>query len=165
VDATFESAPTLPSPSNPYQDGNGNIQVAAGDRLPGIPRHRLKFGADATVLTHWTLGATLSWIGNQYYFGDESNQTAPLPGYHVLGLHATYQMNRTLQIFASVENVLNSRYSTYGILSDPTGIGAVGVPADGVTNGRGVDNRFQSPGPPFAIFGGVRLLVRSSGAR
>jgi hypothetical protein len=35
VDATFESPLTVPSPSNPYQDVNGNIQVEPGDHLPG----------------------------------------------------------------------------------------------------------------------------------
>ena len=37
VDATFQSPLTLPSPNNPFADANGNIQVAPGDRLPGIP--------------------------------------------------------------------------------------------------------------------------------
>jgi iron complex outermembrane receptor protein len=159
VEADFESVLTVSSPSNPYQDVNGNVQVTAGDRLPGIPRHRLKLGADATLLAHWTVGATLSWVSDQYYFGDESNQLAPLPGYHLIGLHSAYQVDRRLQIFVSLENVLNSKYSTYGILSDPTGVGAPGVPADGVTHGPGVDNRFQSPAPPFAIFGGVRITL------
>jgi iron complex outermembrane receptor protein len=157
IEATFESALTVPSPSNASQDANGNIQVEPGDRLPGIPRHRLKLGADLKVLPQLTVGATLNLASDQFYVGDASNQTPPLPGYHVLGLHASYQPSTHCQVFATVSNLLNAKYASYGILSDPTGVGAPGIPADAVTNGPGVDNRFQSPAPPFAIFGGVRL--------
>jgi iron complex outermembrane receptor protein len=157
VAATFESALMLPSPSNPYQSVLGDIQVEPGDRLPGIPRHRLKSGLDYHPRPAWTLGATLTIVSPEYYFGDESNQDTTLAGYHVVGLHAAYRSGKRLELFASIDNLLNARYSTYGILSDPTGVGAPGVPADGVTNGPGVDNRFQSPAAPFAVHGGVRI--------
>jgi iron complex outermembrane receptor protein len=157
VDATFESALTVPSPSNPFQDVSGDIRVQPGNRLPGIPRHRIKAGAEYRVVPELTVGATLSFVSDQPYFGDESNQIAPLSGHTVLGLHSTYRMTRKIQLFARLDNLLNARYSTYGILSDPTGVGAPGVPANGMSNGPGVDNRFQSPAPPFAVFGGVRI--------
>jgi iron complex outermembrane receptor protein len=161
VDATFESPLTLPSPSNPFQDVNGDIQVQPGNRLPGIPQHRIKAGADYQFLTGllsgWRVGGTLSFVSDQPYFGDESNQNAFMPSYHVVGLHTSYRVTPRTHIFARIDNLLNARYSTYGILSDPTGVGAPGVPADAVSNGTGVDNRFQSPAPPFAIFGGVRV--------
>jgi iron complex outermembrane receptor protein len=157
VDATFESALTLPSPSNPFQDENGDIHVRAGDRLPGIPRHRLKIGADFELLPQWTVGAGINIASSQYYFGDESNQNARLPGYQVVGLHSTYRVGAKIEIFASISNLFDRRYATYGLLSDPTGVGTPGVPPDGITNGPGVDNRFQSPAAPFAAFGGVRI--------
>jgi outer membrane receptor protein involved in Fe transport len=157
VAATFESALTLPSPSNPHQDANGDIQVAPGDRLPGIPRHRLKSGIDYHPKPELTLGGTLTIASPEYYFGDESNQYVPLAGYHVVGLHAAYRSGKRLEMFASIDNLLDAKYATYGILSDPTGVGAPGVPADGVTNGPGVDNRFQSPAAPFSLHGGVRV--------
>jgi len=157
IEATFQSALTVPSPSNPYQDSSGNIHVVPGDQLPGIPRHRFKLGADYILIPDLTVGGNLNLVGTQYYFGDESNQNAPMPSYHVLGLHASYQASHRFELFARIDNVLDTKYSTYGILSDPTGVGAPGVPVDGVTNGPGVDNRFQSPAPPFAIFGGVRV--------
>jgi iron complex outermembrane receptor protein len=157
VDATFQSPLTLPSPSNPLQDQNGDIQVQPGNRLPGIPQHRIKLGADYGVLANWTVGGTLNFASDQYYFGDESNQNAAMPSYTVVGLHTAYQMGRSIQLFAQIDNLLDSHYSTYGILSDPTGLGAPGIAADAVTNGPGVDNRFQSPAPPFAIIAGVRI--------
>jgi iron complex outermembrane receptor protein len=157
VDATFQSPLTLPSPSSPFQDANGNIQVLPGDHLPGIPRHRLKAGVDCMVLAGWTVGGTVKFVGSSYYYGDESNQLAPLPSYRVVELHTSYRPGKTFEFFASVNNLLNARYANYGILSDPTGVGAPGIPANGVTNGPGVDNRFQSPAAPIAVTAGVRI--------
>jgi iron complex outermembrane recepter protein len=157
VDATFESAFTMRSSSNPAQDANGNIQVLAGDRLPGIPRHRVKAGLDYSVLPGWTVGGTLVYASPQFYRGDESNQNAQLPGYQVLGLHTSYQFRRTAEVFITVQNVFDRHYATYGIYSDPTGVGAPGIPADAGSNDPRVDNRFQSPAAPRAVFGGVRI--------
>jgi iron complex outermembrane receptor protein len=157
VKAQFLTAITLPSPSNPYQDANGDIQTEPGDQLPGIPKNRIKLGVDFQVLSQWTLGASAEWVGSVYYVGDEANLLPPIPSYTVVGLHSTYTPVEHVQIFASIDNLLNRKYGTWGILSDPTGVGAPGVPVDGVSNGPGVDNRFLSPAAPFEIFGGVRI--------
>ncbi len=159
IDATFESPLTLPSPSNPFQDANGNIEVNPGDRLPGIPQHRLKVGLDYDILPQWTAGASLVLVSDQYYFGDESNQLGPMPGYHVVELHSSYKVSRRFEVFASIDNLFNAKYATYGILSDPTGIGTPGIPPGAVTNGPGVDNRFESPAAPFSVYGGFRLYL------
>ncbi len=159
VQATFQSSLVVPSPSNPFQDENGDIQVEPGDRLPGIPEHRVKFGLDFAVVPVWSVGATVNVISSAYYVGDESNQLPAIPGYTVVNFHTTYRPIPHVELFASIDNLLNRKYSTWGILSDPTGIGAPGVPADGVTNGPGVDNRFQSPAAPFEAFAGIRLTL------
>jgi iron complex outermembrane receptor protein len=157
IDATFRSAFLLPSPSNPFQDAAGNIRVLPGDHLPGIPRDRLKLGADAVPRPGWSVGTSIALVGDQYYFGDESNQLAPLPGYVVVGLHSSVELTRRLSVFATAQNALNARYSTFGILGDPTGVGAPGIPAGAATNGPGVDNRFQSPAAPISAYGGLKL--------
>jgi iron complex outermembrane receptor protein len=157
VQATFRSPLTVPSPSNPHQDALGDIQVEPGDRLPGIPEHRLKLGADYVVIPGWRVGATLNLVSSFYYVGDEANLLAPIPGYATVNLHTTYKPVSHFEAFASINNLFNRKYSTWGILSDPTGVGAPGIPADGVTNGPGVDNRFQSPAAPLEVFGGIRV--------
>ena len=153
VDATFRSALTIPSPSNPAADANGDIHVMPGDRLPGIPLHRLKLGVDFHVTPHWTLGGGLAYVSDQFFRGDESNQNAPLPAYTVLNLHGAYTVTENFEFFANIQNVLDARYATFGTFGDPTGIGVPGVP----TNGVGVDTRFETPAPPIAVFGGVRI--------
>ena len=153
VDATFRSTFALPSPSNPFQDTDGNIQVRPGDHLPGVPRNRLKLGADVAVRRGWSLGASLVLVDDQSYRGDESNQLAPLPGYAVLNLHSTLDLSRRVSLFATLDNALDAKYATFGVLGDPTGVGAPGVPP----TGPGADPRFQSPAAPFAAYGGLRV--------
>lgn len=151
IDARFRSPFDLPSPSSPFADANGNVHVRPGDRLPGIPRHRMKVGGDVAVRRGWTVGATAAWVSGQIYRGDESNQTGVLPGYGVINLHSTLTLMPRLSLFATLNNALNARYSTFGVLGDPTGVGAPGVPSEGA------DPRFQSPAAPRAVFGGVRV--------
>lgn len=157
VEATFESAFKVSSPSNPQQDTNGDIQITAGDRLPGIPQHRLKGGVDYELLRNWTIGGTCAYLSSQFYRGDESNQNPPLPGYAVLGLHTSFQFRKQSELFLTVQNLFDRRYATYGLYSDPTGVGAPGIPADANSNDPGVDNRFQNPAAPRSVFGGVRI--------
>jgi iron complex outermembrane recepter protein len=159
VKATFQSTLLVPSPSNPFQDEDGDITVTPGDRMPGIPESRLKLGADFKIIPQWTVGATLNYVSSSYYVGDESNQLAPLPGYATVGLHTSYKPFPHFEVFASIQNLLDHKYATWGILSDPTGINAPGIPADAQTNDPGVDNRFQSPAAPFEVFGGVRFIL------
>jgi iron complex outermembrane recepter protein len=159
VQATFRSPLTVPSPSSPYQDALGDIQVQPGDHLPGIPDQRLKLGADLKIVPAWTVGATLNLTSSFYYVGDESNQLAPIPGYTTVNFHTAYRPIPHFEVFASINNLFNRKYATWGILSDPTGIGAPGIPPNGVTNGPGVDNRFLSPAAPFEAFVGVRITL------
>lgn len=159
VDATFESALVLSSPSSPTQDRNGNIQVEPGDHLPLIPRHRLKAGVDYNLVRDWTVGGTFVLVSDAYYKGDESNQNPTLAGHHVFGFHSAYHFGQHAEVFVTLENAFNERYFTYGLFSDPTGIGAPGVPVEGVTNGPGVDNRFLSPAEPRALFVGLRARL------
>jgi iron complex outermembrane receptor protein len=157
VAATFESPLLLGSPQNPYADANGNIQIRPGDTLPGIPAHRVKIGGDYRIIPSWLIGADLVYESGQYFYGDESNQLAPLPGYAVVNLHSRYEVTDNIELFVNVTNALNASFATYGILGDPTGVGAPGVPPNATTNGSGVNNRFESPAPPISAFGGIRV--------
>ncbi len=157
IDATFESNLLLSSASNPFQDANGNIEVLRGDHLPLLPKTRVKLGADYAPFPAWSLGASLTFVGDSFYKGDESNQNPQLAGYTVVGLRSSYRINHHVQIFASIQNLLDRRYSTFGLYSDPTGVGAPGVPSNADSNAAGVDNRFQSPAMPRAYAGGVRV--------
>jgi iron complex outermembrane receptor protein len=117
----------------------------------------VKLGADYALMPNWSIGASLNIVGDSFYKGDESNQNPQLPGYTVVGLRSSYKVTKQMEIFATVDNLLDRRYTTFGLYSDPTGVGAPGVPADADSNDPGVDNRFQSPAMPRAYFGGVKI--------
>jgi len=131
--------------------------VRSGSQLPGIARHRIKLGADLQINPRWSIGATLLCSGSQYYFGDEANRAAPLPGYTTLGLHSSLSLPHAIEAFAVINNLLDRRYATYGIFSDPTGVGAPGIPASAQTNDPGIDNRFYTPAAPLSARAGLRI--------
>jgi iron complex outermembrane receptor protein len=157
VQATFEAAFPLNSPQNAFADANGDIQIHVGDTLPGIPAHRIKLGGDYRVTRKWLVGADILYESGQYFRGDESNQMKPLAGFAVAGLHSRYNLTGRIELFVNVENAFDNTYATFGVLGDPTGVGAPGIPAGAVTNGPDVDNRFESPAPPISAFAGLRL--------
>lgn len=137
IDATFRSPLLLNSPSNPFHDVDGNIQVLPADRLPLIPVSRVKLGANYSLSHNWSVGGSLVVATSSFYRGDESNQNPQLPGYHVLSLRTSYRVSKQVELFANVQNLLDERYSTFGLFSDPTGVGAPGVPPDADSNGPG----------------------------
>ena len=152
IDATFQSPLTLSSPSNPQSDANGLIHVSPGDRLPGVPMNRLKFIMDYAVTDRWTVGGSGIFNSAQYLFGDEANQNAQLPGYFVLNLNTKYRLTDNIEVFALVNNVLDKKYSTYGLYAPVGGLVAPELPAGVVSN-----QRVESPAAPVAAYGGVRV--------
>ncbi len=151
TDATFQTAFTLSSENNPQADANGNIQVRPGDRIPGIPRHLFKMGADYNVTESWIVGFSAIVASGKYLVGDEANLTPTTGAYGVLNIHASYRVIKNIQVFALVENVLNSRYATFGTFS-PVSSDTPLIQAPGSTNTRSL-----SLAPPIAAFGGVRV--------
>jgi outer membrane receptor protein involved in Fe transport len=152
VDATFQSPLTLSSPSNPYSDANGLIYVVPGNKIPGVPENRLKFVVAYDITDRWTVGGNGIFTSGQYLFGDEANQTSMLPSYFLLNLNTKYRITDHIELFALVDNVLNRKYSTYGLYAPVAGLPAPELPAGVVTN-----QRAESPAAPVAAYGGVRV--------
>jgi iron complex outermembrane receptor protein len=98
IDATFRSPLVLNSPSSPFQDDDGNIQVVPGNRLPLIPKHRVKFGADYWVLRSWSIGGSANIVSSSFYKGDESNQLPQLPGYAVFSVRTTFKLAKQVEL-------------------------------------------------------------------
>ncbi len=131
VDARFLDALQVGS-NSPFADADGNVQILPGNRIPAIPRNRIKAGFDYSV-------------------GDESNQAQRLPSYAVFNLHASYQVNKTFQIYARADNIFDNRYATYGRFFDT---GAVPNFANG--GAPFTDARSVSPARPRAFYAGLR---------
>ncbi len=150
TDATFRTAFLLGSQNNPFADANGQVQVRPGDRLPGIPLHRLKFGVQYDLTPDWTAGATGIASSGRVLQGDPSNQTPTTGSYVVLNLNTTYRVRQGIELFGLVQNVTNEKYATFGGFSPVGLVPIVGVP--GAANTRSL-----APGAPVAGFGGVRV--------
>jgi outer membrane receptor protein involved in Fe transport len=150
VDARFLDTLQVGSHS-PFADADGNVQIVPGNRIPAIPRNRVKFGVDYSITDAFKVGGDALFVGSQYFAGDESNQAARLPGYAVFNLHSSYQINKTFQIYGRVDNIFDNRYATYGTFFE-TG----NVP--NFTNGGTpfTDARSVSPARPRAFYAGLK---------
>jgi outer membrane receptor protein involved in Fe transport len=151
TDATFRTPLLVNSGSNPASNANGQEQVLPGDRIPGLPRHRVNLVLDVNLTDRWTLGGSVAAQSDTYRFGDEANLTQPVGGYTVVDLDAAFRAGERVTLFAVVNNALDKRYDTYGSFGP---IGA--VPWPNVPGGVS-DPRTASPGTPVTVYGGVRV--------
>jgi outer membrane cobalamin receptor len=143
--ATFNTPLTLSSPNHPGEV-DGEIVVAPGDSIPGVPRHNLK--ADLTVTSGpATVGASLASTSSQFLRGDEANLLSPLDGSAVVNLSGSWALHRRTKIVARVSNLFNADYASFGLLGE----------ADEVLGDDFDDGRFLSPGAPRAAWIGVEL--------
>jgi len=149
VDARFLNA--LEVGSNSPFAVNGNVQIVPGNRIPAIPRNRIKAGIDYAVTDAFKVGGDALFISSQYFVGDESNQAQKLPSYAVFNLHASYQINKTFQVYARADNVFDNRYATYGTFFDT---GAIPNFANG--GAPFTDPRSVSPARPRAFYAGLK---------
>lgn len=153
IDATYRFNGTLASPNNPSSDADGNIFVTSGDRIPGIPQHQFKAGADYLITPQWKLGADLVAVGSSFYVGDDANQNQKLPGYVVVNLHSSYEVTKNITVFGVINNLFDRKYALFGTYFEPQGTSKAGLP---ITL---TDQRTEVPGAPFAIYGGVRVKL------
>ncbi len=150
VDARFLDALQVGS-NSPFADVNGDVQILPGNRIPAIPRDRFKAGIEYSVTDAFKVGGDALFVGSQYFVGDESNQAQRLPAYSVFNLHASYQIDKTFQVYARADNVFDNRYATYGTFFNT---GAVPNFANG--GAPFTDPRSLSPARPRAFYAGLK---------
>ncbi|NKJ51292.1 TonB-dependent receptor [Burkholderia sp. SG-MS1] len=118
VNATYRSTWTESSGSNSSADGDGNITVHSGDRIPGIPQNMVKLRLDYAAMARWNIGANLTYRSNIFARGDENNQdvNGTVAGYFLIDLDTTFNVTKRFQVFGSIQNLLNKRYASFAIL-------------------------------------------------
>jgi len=173
VRATFETPACIVAESNSSAGTSPRcaaeqIEIAQGNRIPGIPLHNFKLRVLARPLDGLTVGSTVSSYASQYVRGNENNAHRPdgvsfngsgkLPGYALIDLDASYDLGRSWQLFAKVSNVLNKDYATAGQLARSS-FDAQGRFIAGADDWR--NEQFVGPGAPRAGWVGVRYLSRS----
>jgi len=137
--ATFQTPLILSSPSNSQASpitcaGCSQIQVRPGDRIPGIPRDLLKLRLEYLPSARLSIGLSILGQSSQFARGDENNADlhGTLAGYALVNMDASYQIDDHWRLFATIENLLDRRYSSFAVLGvneftgpgntfDPTG--------------------------------------------
>jgi iron complex outermembrane receptor protein len=151
VDARFLDSLQLDSNSPTAVANGGSIQVVPGDQIPAIPRHRFKAGFDYFVTDAFKVGADAIYVSSQFFVGDESNQEAKLPGYAVFNVHASYQIDKTFQIYGKVNNLLDNHYATYGTFFDTTALPNFAAGGAAFTNAQALN-----PAYPRTFYAGMK---------
>lgn len=151
LQATFADDMKVLSPNHSQADEEGEISVRDGDSIPGIPEHQFKFAADWQATESVSLGLEWLMFGDQYLRGDESNQMSTVDGYQLLNLSASVAMGQRLQLFARVDNVLDTEYENFGLLGEePDEV------IDGLADERPI---FLGAGAPRAAWVGFRYRL------
>ncbi|PCJ30852.1 MAG: TonB-dependent receptor [Gammaproteobacteria bacterium] len=154
VDATFETEFSVFNENNPAGD---TTTVQNGDSMPGIPKHNVKLGMDYAFTPAFTLGFDASYHSSQYYRGDEANNNDQLSSYTVVNLHGRYNVNKHVEFFAKIDNLLDSEYETFGLYGEPDEApGFGGNPGDQYDF---EDPRFVGAGAPRAGWVGIKISM------
>jgi outer membrane receptor for Fe3+-dicitrate len=160
IDATYDSDLTLVSPANDAAVG-GNINVAKGNRLPGIAEHQLKLRLQYQVISDFSVGSNLVAYSSAYMFGNENNVSqgavgsGKIPGYAIVNLDTQYNFGQSgWKVFAKAINVFDKDYSTIGRLAENSFTN--GGNTFETTTADWINSAFVSPGAPRAAWIGVR---------
>jgi outer membrane receptor protein involved in Fe transport len=140
LDATYQSGacvvsepnstaydPAAPN-TNQLCTNEAEIEVRPGDRLPGIPQHLLKFDLAWRAAEGVRVGANVTAQSGAYVRGNENNRHQPdgvdffgsgrTAGFAVLNLDARWAIAKGLSLVGKINNVLDRRYDTGGMLGE-----------------------------------------------
>ncbi|HZS56013.1 MAG TPA: TonB-dependent receptor [Bryobacteraceae bacterium] len=175
LSATYQSAQTIDGGSNSVNDGglglDGNITVQSGDDIPQIPKNIFKAYAEYEPISKLSIDLDFVAVGRTYARGNENNLDQPdgiyylgqaySPGYGVVNLGGHYQVQKNVQLFFQIDNLLNHRYYTAAQLGRSPYDNAENFvarpfpPVDGDYPIR--TTTFLAPGAPIGIWGGIRV--------
>ena len=155
--ATYQADASLMS-------GDRNMSIKSGTRMAGLPMNTLKLHLNWQASEKLFLGAStvstskLITQGNEdglVGLDDEAVTTdASTKGYTLLNLSATYKVEKGLELFGKINNALNKRYETYGLMA------ANNFALDGSTlNGTAGEQtvaKFVAPGATRSLLVGLR---------
>ena len=157
LEATFEDEfVAVENENHPLGD---DIEVEDGDRIPGLPKHTLKLGADYLLFERLNVGFDVAYTSKKELRGNEGNDRDdegflnPVGGYAVVNLRANYQVNDNIQVFAKVTNLFDEDYESFGLLGEEPDEVAVEEFEDYESP------RFVGPGAPRAGFVGIKLSM------
>ena len=175
LNASYQSPQTVDGGSNSTNDGgqgmDGNIAISPGDQIPLIPSNLLKAYVEYHPTAKISVDLDFDAVGRSFARGNENNLDKPdgvyylgqgySPGYGVVNLGGHYQIQKHVQLFVQINNVLNHRYYTAAQLGpspyDNAGnfIARPFPSVDGEFPIR--TTTFFAPGAPIGAWGGIRV--------
>ncbi|HVP00007.1 MAG TPA: TonB-dependent receptor [Bryobacteraceae bacterium] len=173
---TYQSPQSIDGAANSANDGglgiDGNIAIKPGDFIPQMPRNIGKAFLEFAPTPKIFAALNFVAVGRSYARGNENNLHQPdgvyylgegfSPGYGVLNLGGHYQVQRHIEVFAQINNLLNHHYYTaaqlgttpfdnnYNLVIRP-----FPVTPDGNYPVR--SSTFFAPGAPIGAWGGIRF--------
>jgi outer membrane receptor protein involved in Fe transport len=150
--ATYEAEAEL-------QAGEREMDITPGMRLPGLPLHTLKLNLEWQATPQLSLGAGVHYNSSLPTQGNEDGKVgedddavadATIKGHTLLNLKANYQLQKGLTLFGKINNVLDTRYETYGM------IGENNFALDGDSTNTQTVAKFVAPGAPRSYMVGLR---------
>jgi len=155
--ATYQDTASLMS-------GDRNMSIKPGTRMAGLPMNTLKLHLNWQANEKLSLGAStvstsrLITQGNEdglVGLDDETVTTdASIKGYTLLNLSATYKAEKGLELFGKINNALNKRYETYGLMA-ANNFALDGSTLNG-TDGEQTIAKFVAPGATRSLMVGLR---------
>jgi outer membrane receptor protein involved in Fe transport len=124
-----------------FTDANGDT-VVPGDHLAGIPGQSVKLHAGFTPSKEAEFGASLIATSGQWAHGDEANLNPEVPGYMLVNIDAHLHPMPRVEVFGSVNNLLDRRYATFGVMGQNIYTGAA--------------EQFRTPAPGRSVMLGLR---------
>jgi outer membrane receptor protein involved in Fe transport len=155
--ATYQDTASLMS-------GDRIMSITPGTRMAGLPMNTLKLHLDWQASEKLSLGASTVSTSRLITQGNEDGliglddetvaADASTKGYTLLNLSATYKAEKGLEFFAKINNALNKRYETYGLMA-ANNFALDGSTLNG-TDGEQTIAKFVAPGATRSLWLGVR---------
>src|SRR5690606_2506689 len=125
-------------------------EVEPGDALPLVPTHAARAGVRAALRRELALGLDARYVGERWLRGDEANEEDPLDDHLLFDAEIRYR-GRAVELVARVENLLDTRYASFGTFNLNQGAG-------------GRLERFLTPGAPRTLRVALRRTIGGTDA-
>jgi iron complex outermembrane receptor protein len=103
------------SGSYTFRDTNIEGGTFDGKEVPDVPKHQFTVGADLQPCTNVHLSLNGSYIGKRIFISDFANDHEKQDDYFYLTGKVSYTLPKGT-VYVSMNNLLNEKYSEYGVL-------------------------------------------------
>jgi iron complex outermembrane recepter protein len=87
-----------------------------GSDFPNVPRHQASFKALIDILKPFTLALNATYMGNRPFISDFGNKLEDQDDYIIVNAKLKYEWKK-LTVYLNLNNLLNKRYSEYGVVA------------------------------------------------